>query len=68
MLTDVIDRSHALAPSVVLTRLVRDHGVVGPTALPQFVDHIEKLFGTLIAIIVLDHPLQTEVARGAGQV
>ncbi|MNI81156.1 hypothetical protein D3C73_1377460 [compost metagenome] len=64
----MIDRPHALAPSVELARLVRDHGVVGPTALPEFVDHIKKLFGTLIAIIVLDHLLQAEVAGGAGQV
>ncbi|MNP04617.1 hypothetical protein D3C76_965370 [compost metagenome] len=68
MLTRMIDRTHALAPGVELARLVRDHSVVGPTALPEFVGHIQEFFGALIPVIVLDHLLQAEVAGGAGQV
>ncbi|MNM70546.1 hypothetical protein D3C81_821770 [compost metagenome] len=68
MLANMIDRSHAIALGIDLARLVGNHGIVCPAAFPEFVDHIEKFVCAFIAIIVLDHLLQAEVASGAGQV
>ena len=43
-------------------------GSMGRSGPIKLIGHIEKFLGTLIAIIVLDHLLQTEVSGSTGQV
>ena len=64
----MVDRAHAITPGIQLARLVGNHGIIGPAAFPKLVGHVHEFFGTLVAIIVFDHLLQTEIARGTGQV
>jgi len=68
LLAHVVDRPYPITPGIQLMSFVRDHCIVGPTAFPQLVHHVEKFFGAFVAVIVFDHLFKAEVTRGAGQI
>ncbi|MNH10989.1 hypothetical protein D3C79_704860 [compost metagenome] len=64
----MIDRSHPLATGVALTRFGLHHCVVRPAALPELVGHIHEFLRALVAVGMLDHLFQAEVASSTGKV
>ena len=68
VLADVVDVAHLAGVAVDAELPVRDDGVVVPGSLPQLVDDVEELVGDLVAAVVRDLAVESEVPGRVRQI
>ncbi len=68
MLADVVDRVNLCRVGVHTAHGVTQHRVVFPTALPQFVGHVEILIRAVVALVVQRQATQAKTGSGVRQI